>query len=112
MRKTIAMAVTVAMLSGCASAAGSRTATTLTQPGVVSTAAMAEYVEKLPAGSKVRVESTDGGVLRGTLMKATDDTIVVQKNTRVAESPIEIPMAQIARVTVDSGGGTSTGKAV
>lgn len=113
MRRVLAVTLMVAMAtSGCASAAGPRMATTMTQPGVVSTAAMADYVVRLPAGSKVRVERTDGGVLRGTLMKATADSIVVQKNTRMPETPVEVPMGQIARVTVDSGGGASTGKAI
>jgi len=73
---------------------------------------MAEYVQKLPAGSRVRVERLDGSSFRGTLMKAEENSIVVQKSTRVAEPPVEIPMGQIARVTVENGGGTSTGKAV
>jgi len=80
------------------------------QPGGVPAASMGEYVQRLPTGSKVKVERTDGSSLKGTLMKAGAETIVVQKNTRVPEPPIEIPVAQIARVTIDSG--TSTGKAV
>jgi len=86
--------------------------TVMTQPGVVNTAAMAEYVQKIPAGSRVRVERVDGSSFRATLMKAGEHSIMVQKNTRVPEPPIDIPMAQIARVTVDNGGGSSTGKAV
>jgi len=113
MRRLLAVMVSAAMVTtGCASAGGPRMSTTMVQPGVVSTAAMAEYVGKLPVGSKVRVERTDGAVLRGTLMKATADTIVVQKNTRVAESPVDVPLAQVARVTLEGGGGSSTAKAV
>jgi len=110
MRKILAMVVVAAMLTtGCASAAGPRMAIAQ-QPGGVPAASMGEYVQRLPTGSKVKVERTDGSSLKGTLMKAGADTIVVQKNTRVPEPPIEIPVAQIARVTIDSG--TSTGKAV
>src|SRR4029450_8615746 len=98
MRKTIATVLMLAMVTtGCASAAGPRMAMAQ-PPGVVSTSSMADYVQRLPVGSRVRVERTDGTSLRGTLMKSTADLIVVQKNTRVPEPPIEIPVAQLARV--------------
>jgi hypothetical protein len=41
-------------------------------------------------------------VLHGTLMKATAESIVVQQNTRVPEKPVEIPLSDLARVTLDS----------
>jgi hypothetical protein len=104
---TLALAL---MTPGCASA-GRTPVAAAPQPAVVDTASMADYVQRLPAGSKVRVERTDGTSLRGTLMKATGGTIVVQKDTRVPEPPVEVPVAQLARVTLNSGG-TSTGKAV
>lgn len=96
---------------GCASA-GRAPAATGPQPGVVDTAAMADYVQRLPAGSKVKVERTDGTSLRGTLMKASGEGIVVQKNTRIPEAPVDIPIARIARVTMEGGGGMGAGKAV
>jgi hypothetical protein len=105
MRKILAITVIAAMLtSGCASAAGPRMAIAQ-QPAAVNTVSMADYVMRLPVGSRVRVEKVDGTSFRGTLMKATADAIVVQKNTRIPETPIEVPLAQIARVTVDGGGG-------
>jgi len=110
MRKLMAMMLALAIVTtGCASAAGPRVAIAQ-QPAAVSTVSMSEYVQRLQTGSRVKVERTDGSSLRGTLMKAGADAIVVQKNTRVPEPPIEIPVAQIARVTIDAG--TSTGKAV
>ena len=110
MRKLMAMVLALAMVTtGCASAAGPRVAIAQ-QPAAAATVSMSEYVQRLQTGSRVKVERTDGSSLRGTLMKAGADAIVVQKNTRVPEPPIEIPVAQIARVTIDSG--TSTGKAV
>ena len=114
MRKMIAVALTMAMLTtGCASAGGPRMATPTTMaPSVVDTASMAEYVTRLPAGSKVRVELTSGASMRGTLMKTAPDAIVVQKNTRIPEAPVQIPLAQIARVTVDNGSGNSTARSI
>ena len=62
---------------------------------------MAEYVQKIPAGSKVRVERASGGTLRGTLMKAGPDSITVQRNTRIPEAPVQIPLESITRLTLD-----------
>lgn len=112
MRQLLAVVLSAALAtSGCASAGQTRIATG-PQPGAVDTAAMADYLQRLPVGSKVRVEWTNGRSLRGTLMKSGAEGIVVQKNTRVPEPPIDVPTAQIARVTLDSGGGMSTGKAI
>src|SRR5262245_34896072 len=115
MRRLLAILICLSLIipgAGCASAGGTRMATPTTMaPSVVDTAAMADYVGRLQAGSKVRVELTSGAALRGTLMKTAPDAIVVQKNTRIPEAPIQIPLAQIARVTVDNGG-TSPAKAV
>jgi len=106
------MAVMTAMVTtGCASAGGPHMAVG-PQAGVVDTKAMAEYVGRLPAGSRVRVERVDGSSFHGTLMRAAPDAIVVQKNTRLPEPPVEVPIDQLARVTVENGGGASTAKAV
>lgn len=96
--------------TGCASA-GPRVVSTGPQPGLVQKTAMADYLGRIPAGSRVRVERYDGTSLHGTLMKATADAAVVQQHTRIPEPPVEVPMTQIARVTLD-GTGMSTGRAV
>jgi hypothetical protein len=102
-RKTVAAFVcTALMTTGCASASGPRVAQTPAAPSVQDRTVLAEYVQRLPAGSRVRVEQTNGSSLRGTLMKATPDTIVVQKNTRVPEPPVEVALSQVTRVTLDS----------
>jgi len=72
---------------------------------------MSEYVQRLPAGARVKIERTNGESMRATLMKATAQGIVIQRNTRVPEPPFEIPVGQLARVTLDQGG-TSTAKAI
>jgi hypothetical protein len=102
-RKTVAAFVcTALMTTGCASASGPRIAPAPAAPNVQDRAVLAEYVQRLPAGSRVRVERTNGDSLRGTLMKATPDAIVVQKNTRVPEAPIDIPLSEVTRVTLDT----------
>lgn len=108
LKQTLAMVLCAAMTAtGCASAAGPRVVQTPQAPSANS-AVMADYVQRIPAGSKVRVERTAGSTLRGTLMKASAESITLQRNTRVPEPPIDIPLATVARVTVDNG--SSAGK--
>ena len=111
LRHTLAAVLCWALVTtGCASASGSRIAQA-PQPPVQDTAVLADYVQRLPAGSKVRVERSSGDVLRGTLMKASPESLVVQKNTRVPEKPVDIPLSDITRVSLDAGS-SSTGKTV
>lgn len=71
---------------------------------------LAEYVQKLALGTKVRVDRIDGRPVTGTLMKATDAYIVVQRRTRYPESPEQIPLDRVAGVTPQ--GSNSIGKAI
>lgn len=99
-KQVTAMILCVALMTaGCASAAGPRVAAA--PPPAVDRAVMAEYAQRIAPGSKVRVERTNGPLLRGTLMKAGAESITVQRNTRVPEPPIEIPIDAIARLTLD-----------
>ena len=108
-RQTIALALCAALAAtGCASASGPRIAQGSTAP--IDRTVLADYVQRIPAGSKVRVERTTGGTVRGTLLKSGPDSLTMQRNTRVPETPIEVPFGTITRVTLDSG--SSTGKTV
>ena len=82
------------------------------QAPLVDQRVMADYVQRLPAGSRVRVEQTHRRIVP---RHADEDdaaaAIVVQKNTRVPEPPVEVPMASIARITLDNPTGSS-GKAI
>jgi len=110
-RQSLAIVLCGALVgTGCASVSGGRVAQA-TRPAVQDNALLADYVQLIPAGSKVRVERTNGGTLRGTLMKTSPDALVVQKNTRVPEPPVEVPLSQVTRVTLDTGS-SSVGKTV
>ena len=111
--KPIALLLCAALLApGCATfhATGTRLPQRRDQPAMPDRALMAEYVKQLPIGSRVRVEVASGETLRGTLMKTTDEIIVVQKRTRIAEPPVEIPISDLRAVELDRG--SSTGKTV
>lgn len=110
-RKAVVVTLCATMFAtGCASASGPRVAQGPQAPAM-DRSVLADYVQRLPAGSKVRVERTDGTSLRGSLMKATAESIVVQKNTRVPETPVDIPLPDITRVSLDAGS-SSTGKTI
>jgi hypothetical protein len=96
--------------SGCASASGPRVAPDPKAP-TVDGAILADYVQKIPAGSKVRIERSTGGTLKGTLLRSTAGGVTVQRNTRIPEPPLDVPFGTITRLTLDNGG-TSTGKTV
>jgi hypothetical protein len=110
-RQLLALALCGSLTAGCASASGSRVAQVPPAAPVQDTAVLADYVQRIPAGSRVRVERSGGGVLRGTLMKASPERIVVQKNTRVPETPVEIPLSEITRVSLETGS-SSAGKSI
>ena len=110
-RKTLAVSLCVGLAgSGCASV--SRGAAPVSPVLARDHAALADYVQRIAAGSRVRVERSGGAVLRGTLMKATDDSILVQEHTRVPEAPIDVPLADIARVALETNSPSSVGKIV
>jgi hypothetical protein len=111
LKQTLALVLCVAIATaGCASASSGQAPATAPVPAKTDTATMADYVQRLPAGSRVRVDRTSGHSVKGTLMRASADAITVQANTRVPEAPIEIPIGEVTRVALDRG--SSTAKAV
>lgn len=111
LKQTLALALCVAIATaGCASSSGGPAPATAPLPAKTDTATMADYVQRLPAGSRVRIDRTNGHPVKGTLMRASAETITVQANTRVPEPPIEIPIGDVTRVALDRG--SSTAKAV
>lgn len=110
-KKALALVLSAAMAAtGCASAGGPRVESSPAF-GADQRALLADYVQKLPAGSKVKVERTTGGTVKGILMKATETSVVVQRNTRVPEAAMEIPLDQVTRISLETGSG-NPGKAV
>ena len=122
MKKLIAVLLCVTLSGACATAGGPRlqrfdasTRTVQSLNGAaplqaVDKALLAEYVQKLPLGTKVRVDRLSGGAIHGTLMKATGDYVVVQRRTRLPEPPEQIALEQITGITPQSS--SSVGKAI
>jgi hypothetical protein len=76
-------------------------------------AVMAEYVQKLPPGTAVRVVRAQGRSVRGTLVKATGERVFIQPATRLPEPIMEIPIGDVLSVTPQSRqGGGNIGRAI
>lgn len=114
-RHAIAMMVCAAVTTaGCATSGRTNLVATSAHAdqGSAGRSALAEYVQKLPAGTQVRVGRANGHSVRGTLIKGTDQSIFIQPKTRIAEPIVEIPMADVLQVTPERHGGNSVGRAI
>lgn len=98
--------------SGCA-ARGLRAASAPTPAASVDNrAVLAEYVQKLPPGSAIRIELGNRRTLRGTLMKASDRSLIVQPRTRIPEQAVEVALDDVLSVTPETSNGGSLGKSI
>ena len=115
MRRLLALMLSASLAStGCATAMASHNdGSRISAPkaGAVDPKVMADYIRQLPVGSKVRLVQSDGTVMRAILMKHDADPIVVQRRTRIPEAPIEIPIADIVAMELDTHNG-GTGKTI
>jgi hypothetical protein len=99
--------------SGCATAGGTRVVSVPFPPGEsAGRAVLAEYVQRLPPGTTVRVDRTKGRSVRGTLMKSTSQSLFLQPKTRIPEAILEISLDDVLRVTPETQSGNSLGRAI
>jgi hypothetical protein len=70
------------------------------------------FVRSLPPGSRVRIEMAGGSSLRGTLLQATEDSVTVQRHTRIPEAPVAVAMRDVQRVTIDTPSSGARGMAI
>jgi hypothetical protein len=70
-------------------------------------AVLRQYVERLPVGGRVRVQTVDGARWSATLLSADDKRIVLQPRGRLAEPAHAIPIASLQLIEPESQGGSS-----
>jgi hypothetical protein len=111
MRRAIALMMCAVVISpGCATMrVPAQTADYTRQADA---AVLADYVQRLPPGSFVKVERAGGRTLRGTLMKATGSTVVVQPRTRIPEPPVEVALSEVLNVVPDTPPTANIAKAI
>ena len=100
MRQLVAMLVIVAIAApGCVASQGPRVQTAPVVP--VSGAdhqVLADFAGRLELGAKVKVVVTGNKTVHGTLVKRTDEAIVLQLRTRVPEPLVQIRYADLLAI--------------
>ncbi len=79
----------------------------------VEATAWREVATGIPLGSRVKVQTLEGKRLTGTLMRVSDDGLLLKKNSRMAEPAVTIGFDALSRLERDQpGGGLNVAKAV
>lgn len=115
LQRTIVLAVCTAVAApGCASArwSSSISAMPAARQQAIDPVVLSEYIQKLPLGTTIRVDRVEGKSLRGTLIKVSDRSLIVQPRTRIPEPAAEIPLSEILRVTPEQSNGGNIAKAI
>ena len=75
--------------------------------------ALKEMAAAIPLGSRIKVHIREGRRMTATLMRVTEDAIVVKRESRVPESAVTIRFDELARLQRDDRkGGFTIGKAI
>jgi len=98
--------------TGCATARTPRVNSAPSLDPASTRRVLVEYAQSLPRGADVRVSRSNGHSLRGTLMKATDQSLFIQPKTRLPEPAVEIPFNEVLEVTPQHHGGSSVARAI
>lgn len=113
LRNTVALILSAAITTaGCATTGAVTVPMSVADTGGANQRVLAEYVQKLPPGTAIRVGRSNGHSVRGTLIKGTDQSIFIQPKTRLPEPLIEIPLSDVLQVTPESHKGNSVGRAI
>lgn len=99
--RSIAFALILSILTVGASEAFAQEAT-----------AWRRVAEAIPLGSKIKLHTTDGKRMTGTLMRVDETGVLVKKNTRLPEPAATVAYADLSRLERDNGNGVNIGKAI
>jgi hypothetical protein len=87
----------------CATTGATRVANATGERRVAVGPLLPEYVRQLSPGSAVRIERANGKTLRGVLLKATEQSVVIQARARIPEPPVEVPLSEVLSIVPDQG---------
>jgi hypothetical protein len=74
--------------------------------------AFKEMAAAIPLGSRVKAQTTAGRRLSGTLMRVTDDSLIIKKGTRVPEPAVTVPFADLAQLELQMSEGMGPAKVI
>lgn len=105
MRRALAVLLGLSLLTpGCATARAANNQLSQPSGSGPDRTLLTTYLKQLPIGSRVRASLSGGQTVRGTLMRVTDDAIVLQRRTRIPEPPTDIAIERIGAVEIDTSG--------
>ena len=111
-RFTASLLCVLLLATGCVTSQTPRVQTTPQGPArVLDGNVLAGFAGQLQIGSRVRATVTGNRTVRGTLVKRTDQALVIQPRTRVAEPLVEIPFADLLALEQENPP-SGTGRAV
>ena len=111
-RFTASLLCALLLASGCVTSRTPRVQTTPQGPARIADGdVLAGYAGQLRIGSRVKATITGNRTIRGTLVKRTDQALVIQPRTRVAEPLVEVPFAELLALEQETPSG-GTGRAV
>ena len=70
-------------------------------------AVLRQYVEHLPVGGRVRVQTVDGARWSATLLSADHERVVLQPRGRVTEPARAVPIAALQAIEPERNGGSN-----
>ena len=117
MKRACTVLLLIAMTANCAARgpalagpSGSGVATSGPQDGMAPDV-WRQYAQKLPAGSTLRVRTTSGDRVTGTLLVVSDESLTVSPRTRVPEPTREIRFDDVRQMDVVTSHGADLAKA-
>lgn len=111
-RFTASLLCVLLLASGCVTSRTPRVQTTPQVPTRIADGdVLADFAGQLRIGSRVKATITGNRVIRGTLVKRTDQALVLQPRTRVAEPLVEIPFSELLALEQENPP-SGTGRAV
>ncbi len=110
MNKLIALLLSLSIVvSGCATR---HTTMALPAGSPQESQALSASVARIPIGTRLRVDLTSGERVRGTLMRVSDTSMLVNRRTRVPEPPVEIAFSDVQGFDIDQGGPGNVAKII
>lgn len=78
----------------------------------VEAAALKKMAAEIPLGSRVKLHTSSGRRLSGTLMSVTDEAVIIKKKTRLPEPAITVAFVDLARLERETSNGMNAGKII
>jgi hypothetical protein len=112
-RITALLLIATLVAPGCATTRASRMQTVpRTAAPAASDVIVADYARQLPVGTGVRVGLEHNKTMRGTLIKVTDQNLVIQPKGRVAQPIVEVPLRDVVSLEREQPSSGGLGRAI